>query len=345
ILEDANFDIETSNGILELTSETSGRTVKRFDYNYQATLGIPEGAMPAHAILTIAEAKNFFPLAPSISTGQFSLYEKSFIVSAKQMISNKDLEFMNKPATIEVGYAKTRMNSLADKSLKLAHYNTITNKWGVVATSVDSSTNIITAKITKMGNYRLLASTAGWVPEDIKDKQAYKEYGTDRVYYIEDGIKHLIANSQILHSWNIKTQSIPTSSILYRVPLGANQKYRDGSVLRIGAATYYFIEDGGKRLIMNKGVFDGLGLEDDWAYIAVPTDIDDYPQYEALIDTTTKPNNVLVKYPNDNKVYLIENGQKRWIIDSASFNRNHYRWDRIITIPILEIYPDGEPVI
>jgi len=345
ILADAKFDLETQDGILELTNETSGRTIKRFDYNYQATIGIPENAMPAHAILNIREAKNETPVSPSISTGQFSLYQKPITISAVETISNNNIKALNLPATIEISYAKTRMNNFAEQSLKLAYYNAELNKWEAVPTIVDGQAGLIRAAITKMGDYRLLASTNGWVPEEIENNKAYKEYGTNQVYYISDNIKHQVSALSVLHSWSLKVGNLQTSSLLYRVPLGAEQKYRDGSLVRVGAATYYFIEDGGKRLIMNKEVFETLGFVDEWAYPVMPEDVVDYPDLSAIIDSTTKLNNVLVKYPNDNKVYLIEDGQKRWIIDSVSFNRNHYRWDRIITIPVLEIYPDGEPVI
>lgn len=345
ILENANFDIETSSGILELTSETSGRTVKRFDYNYQATLGIPEGAMPVHALLTIAEAKDSRPLAPSISTGQFSLYPKPISITASETINKEGVDTLSQPATIEISYAKTRMNNFSEQSLKLAYYNTKLKKWEAVATIVDSQNSIIRASISRLGDYRLLASTSGWVPKEIENDKAYKEYGTNSIYYIDEGIKHLVVDLSVLHSWNLKAGNLKTSSLLYRVPLGAEQRYRDGSIVRVGAATYYFIEKGGKRLIMNKEVFEDLGFVDDWAYPVMTSNIVDYPDLSAIIDSTTKPNNILVKYPNDTKVYLIEDGQKRWIVDSASFNRYHYRWDRIITIPVLEIYPDGEPII
>ena len=345
ILEDSIFDIETTTGLLELTAETSGRTVKRFDYNYQATLGIPEGAMPAHAILTIVENKNLYPLAPSISTGQFSLYQKPISITAFETINKENVNTLSQPATIEISYAKTRMNNFAEQSLKLAYYNVDQNKWEAVSTIVDSQNSIIRASISRLGDYRLLASTSGWVPKEIENDKAYKEYGTNSIYYIDEGIKHLVVDLSVLHSWNLKAGNLKTSSLLYRVPLGAEQRYRDGSIVRVGAATYYFIEKGGKRLIMNKEVFEDLGFVDDWAYPVMTSNIVDYPDLSAIIDSTTKPNNILVKYPNDTKVYLIEDGQKRWIVDSASFNRYHYRWDRIITIPVLEIYPDGEPII
>jgi hypothetical protein len=341
ILEDSIFDVETSNGILEMTVETSGMTSIRFDYSYEATIGIPEGAIQSHAIFTIDESLGREPYAPSISTGQFSLYERPITLSMRDAISNDSLQFISRPATIEIRYAKTRMSNFADSSLRLAYYNIENRQWESVPSIIDSQDNTIIAEVTKMGDYRLLASTEGWIPNEIVDAKAYKEYGTDRVYYINEGIKHFMSDLSVLHSWNIKTGTVETSSVLYRVPAGAEQKYRDGSILRVGAAAYYFIEDGGKRLIMNKDVFDDLGFMDEWAYSVDTVDITSYVNLDAIMDATTKPNNVLIKYANSNKVYMIEDGKKRWIASEEVFNDNNFRWDRIISVPAWDIYPNG----
>lgn len=341
ILQDATFDVETSNGILELTPEISGRTTIRLDYNYQATIGLVEGSMPAHGTLTVAEPSTNKPYGPSITTGQFSLYNKPVNISVKDIITNDSIDFLAKSATVEIKYAKTRMTNYDDNSLRLAYYDEEYNQWHSVPTNIDVQANTITADITRMGDYRLLASTKGWIPSEIQNDKAYKEYGTDRVYYIKDGIKHYMSDLSVLHSWNIKVGSVSTSSLLYRMPTGSEQKYRDGSILKVGAATYYFVENGGKRLIMNKQVFDGLGFKDEWAYPVSVEDLATYADLDAIMDATTKPNNVLLKYKNSNKVYLIEDGKKRWIRTEEIFNENNFRWDRIIEVPAWDIYPNG----
>jgi len=341
ILQDAIFDIETNNGSLELTPEISGRTSIRFDYNYQATIGLVEGSMPTHGILTITEHSNNKPYGPSITSGQFSLYSRPINISVKDIISNDSIDFLAKAATVEIKYAKTRMTNFDDNSLRLAYYDERYNQWHSVPTNIDVQANTITADITRMGDYRLLASTKGWLPSEIQNDRAYKEYGTDRVYYIKDGIKHYMSDLSVLHSWNIKVGSVSTSSLLYRMPTGAEQKYRDGSILKVGAATYYFVENGGKRLIMNKEVFDDLGFKDEWAYSVSTEDIASYADLDAIIEAATKPNNVLIKYKNSNKVYLIEDGKKRWIRSEEIFNENNFRWDRIIEVPAWDIYPNG----
>jgi len=50
---------------------------------------------------------------------------------------------------------------------------------------------------------------------------------------------------------------------------------------------------------------------------------------------------------NDEKIYLIENGRKRQILNEYVFNEKGYKWADVIVVPnsYLEDYPDGDVVI
>lgn len=52
----------------------------------------------------------------------------------------------------------------------------------------------------------------------------------------------------------------------------------------------------------------------------------------------------LVKYQTYPATFLLVNGQRRWIVDEATFIGRGYRWSDIITIPDTEYYPDGENI-
>ncbi len=57
---------------------------------------------------------------------------------------------------------------------------------------------------------------------------------------------------------------------------------------------------------------------------------------------TTIKDNQIFKYSNDNKVYLLDNGVKRWIKDEESFNLLGYKWSDIKIISDNTIvYPNG----
>lgn len=54
----------------------------------------------------------------------------------------------------------------------------------------------------------------------------------------------------------------------------------------------------------------------------------------------------LIRSVNSEKIYLIENGQKRWITDSATFVSRGYDWNKVIVISEMEsyIYESGENI-
>ncbi len=59
-----------------------------------------------------------------------------------------------------------------------------------------------------------------------------------------------------------------------------------------------------------------------------------------------RPDGILITYADDVDVYVLETNtgeqQKRFIPDEVAFESLGYRWDRIVTIPSEEMYPDGE---
>ncbi len=56
-------------------------------------------------------------------------------------------------------------------------------------------------------------------------------------------------------------------------------------------------------------------------------------------------NNILIKYPDSPKVYLIENGLKKWIVDENTFISKGYLWSEIKTIDNSQTFPDGENIV
>ncbi len=53
---------------------------------------------------------------------------------------------------------------------------------------------------------------------------------------------------------------------------------------------------------------------------------------------------ILIQYPNDPRIYLIQEGQKHWIKDIQTFNSLNLKWSDIIQVPITQTYPDGETI-
>ncbi len=341
LLSDEGFDSETLTGKLELTPELSGKTVLSVGYGHKYEIGFSEGAVSKHATFSIVEATKNYPQQPSIASGLFALYEQPALLTMTEMVSGEAIGNLQQSATLQISYVRTRLNGFDPKSLKIAYYDTASGRWLVLPSEIDETNQLVRANIWRLGYYRVVASPLGWISQDLADNKLYREQGTGDLYFVDQGIKHLVTDPACLYSWNLKPEQAESTDSLYRLPQGENLNYRDGSLLQIGAATFYYLEQGGKRLVMNKQIFDEIGWQTSWAYPATKEILAGYFDLAAITDSTTKPDNVLIKYENNPKVYLIEDGKKRWIVNEQAFLANHFRWDRIITVPIYEVYPDG----
>ncbi len=59
------------------------------------------------------------------------------------------------------------------------------------------------------------------------------------------------------------------------------------------------------------------------------------------VASASRPPGTLITYVGDPRVYVVENGQKRWIPNPSVFSALGYAWTSILTVPASETYPDG----
>jgi len=97
-----------------------------------------------------------------------------------------------------------------------------------------------------------------------------------------------------------------------------------------------------KRAISSAEIFLGLGYE--WKNIKTISqqELDQY-QLGALIVSLQHPNGSLVRFSDSSKIYLIENGQKRWIPSVEIFLAQKYVFDLVVVAnpSLRNQYPDG----
>ncbi|MCR4279933.1 MAG: hypothetical protein NUV82_00730, partial [Candidatus Komeilibacteria bacterium] len=230
----------------------------------------------------------------------------------------------------------------APDTIRISRYDESKRQWLVLPTVI-AAEGTATALFERLGYYRLVGSVSGW--EAKLSDGVYRLPNSSKLYLVEDDIRHYVSTAVILESWRYKLSEARVNFDLNRVPLGTDLKYRDGTLVKAGAATYYFITEGRRRLFMNRSIMSAMGYTDEQA---LPIELDElvsYPEGRSIVEPTSKPNGALFKYSDSAKVYRLENGRKRWIVDESAFNKNRYRWEMIITAPLLEIYPDGEPII
>ncbi len=119
-------------------------------------------------------------------------------------------------------------------------------------------------------------------------------------------------------------------------------KLRSGTLVQGPDYKVYVISGSEKLWIENADVFNKLGYRWDWIQKINSSILNEYKEGKSIKNSKSHHDGTLIKYPNSNAVYLIENRKKRPISSAESFIRNGYSWNKIITISTRERYRTGE---
>ena len=127
-------------------------------------------------------------------------------------------------------------------------------------------------------------------------------------------------------------------SLARMIPESASLIIRDGLVLKGSGPEIYILQNDKLRWISSLDAFEHLGL--DWGDVHI---VDDafLGRFEQ-----GKPIHVLLKCAESPHIYRLENGQKRWIKDIATFEAEGHTWDdvRLVSCDYLRGIPDGPPI-
>lgn len=117
-------------------------------------------------------------------------------------------------------------------------------------------------------------------------------------------------------------------------PIAIGERVTDPATGRV-----FIVMDGGLRHIPNPPTYDNLFRT--WSGISPIGSASAYPAGPPLSDGA-----YLAKGTPDGKVFLIVDGQKRWIISPTVFDRFSFKWEAIRDVPAseLEALPDGPTV-
>ncbi len=181
------------------------------------------------------------------------------------------------------------------------------------------------------------------LPAAAREADLVKEPGKRAVYLIENGKRRVFPRADIFLAHGYQWPAVRELPSLASVPLGDPVDYPAvaGMLVKGSDAKVWLIQDGKRRWITSESVFLGLGYR--WSAIRVMFDAtisaipagDDVSQAQAHVDGT------LIKYAGSPKVYVLENGKKRWISTAEAFRQRGFRWENILTIPKTFVYPDG----
>ena len=104
----------------------------------------------------------------------------------------------------------------------------------------------------------------------------------------------------------------------------------------------YLLLNGEKNWITDPEVFEALNYQWSWIEDVHEDLLPHYTTGSEIDYTDHHPDYSVIKYANDSAVYQLQDQTKRWIPSPEVFNSLNFRWDRIITVPDTETYPDGE---
>jgi len=127
-------------------------------------------------------------------------------------------------------------------------------------------------------------------------------------------------------------------SLARMIPESASLIIRDGLVLKGSGPEIYILQNDKLRWISSLDAFEHLGL--DWGDVHIVDDafLSGFEQ--------GKPIHVLLKCAESPHIYRLENGQKRWIKDIATFEAEGHVWAdvRFVSCDYLRGIPDGPPI-
>lgn len=184
----------------------------------------------------------------------------------------------------------------------------------------------------KYPNYSLLRSPAGVVylivgleKKQIESNEVFKEigYNEEEAIDVTDEVLSYFADGRTI-----------TLASLY--PQGALlQDKKTGGV--------FYVEDGIKYPVWSKEV---LTINYNKKYKTVKVSSEELDKYATAANGLKLHDGVLVKTKTDSKVYVISNGERRWIANESSFNQLGYSWSDVVTVSdkVFSLHSEGNVI-
>ncbi len=159
-------------------------------------------------------------------------------------------------------------------------------------------------------------------------KYGYQISGSNKVYFLTNGIKKEYKNFQALQKEN-KTVAKLVKISEEQLNLFSKKylKYPSGSLVQgKGDLSVFYIEDGQKRLLdVSSSQFEKLGFN--WEEI-IPLEKEELNFYPDSLEIKYGPDGKLFR-DLDGKVYLIDQGKKHWITSLSLFKVLGFRWSKV----------------
>jgi len=286
-------------------------------------------------------------VVPPPAAGKVIIGGRSFDVGATA--AGNAISQFSDSLTLILNYSNAEVAGVDESSLKISYYNSSDNAWVSLTSSVDAAANTITAYTNHLTSFAVIGALTG-NPAAIEGK-VVKSADSAAVYLINQGYRRAFTSEMMYFSYNYRWPDVVVTDIS-NIPQGPDMVYSDthaftaGQMIKGTNEKVYFIDNANQRhWVESEAVFLGLGYQ--WKQVAWISDaaLGNYQEGASITSAGVRPDGSLIKYPTSDKVYLIEQGQKRWIENEAAFNSLGYGWYNIIIIPNDQVFVDGTNVI
>ncbi len=187
-------------------------------------------------------------------------------------------------------------------------------------------------------------------PQQLSEGSLVKARSSATVYVYEGGTLRPILNADVFAGKKYQWSDIRLFDSIGTFTIGSVVDYSDlpiadGMLVKASDSKVYLIYNNRKWWIQDGETFEGLGYQ--WRNVRVISDakLAIYADGTAIINSITRhPDGTLIKYANSPKVYLLDQGKKRWITTEQDFRDRNYQFRDVVILPLAESYPDGDPI-
>lgn len=183
------------------------------------------------------------------------------------------------------------------------------------------------------GPYRSRLSPSIWLVTPACTKQAFS---SSAVYF-----SHFSTWKDVIIISEKELQAIPVDPMAF-APMGPNYRPPHGTFVRVSGDSNLYYLIGNKRDTIDAAAFTQMKYVPSWIVFIDPSILDRYEARNLVTSTKKHLDLTLIKYKDSPKVYILEWGKKRHIINEQVFMKRGYRTERIVTIDASEQYPDGD---
>ncbi len=198
----------TTTGQVSATASAGGKTTLTTTSGTMAAAQLPANALSSNAVITLTEvAKTATTVSSAVAAVPATkIMVGSAIYNFTAAVGTTAVTTFNQNITLTFTYTDAQIAGLSESALKVYYWKEATSEWIALATTVNASTNTLTAVTNHFTNFAILADTAGAAQaQTIKEGAMIRAIGDIDVYIVKyvgsKQFKRLILSPSVFNSY------------------------------------------------------------------------------------------------------------------------------------------------